>query len=409
VVWVNAHPGALVAPVVVGLFFAGAALGERPAGDRSAVAMWLLRGAIATTAVGLALLLNPFEAHVFRVPFAISGALADLPGYNPDWSPSWRAVRPLYFAALGGTTLVAVIAARRGARLDPSWVGVAAAMAALSLLQARQQPLFWIAAMALAGSLASASVWTRREKIVTRIAGTIVLLAVAGWALRPYGPWAGRAVHPELGTGIQAGLYPEAAVAELERTWPDLGPLYHDVAFGGYLLWRTFPGRQVFWDTRNELEPELLAEVGRARQDGRLWFAMLDRYEIDGALVRYDEDLRPVVELGPDGPRVVGHQTTNALFFPRPLFALVYWDDLAMLFVRRTPAREARLAEREYAFLHPEDWLAVLERSRNDAELRGSVREELERRLGETPVSQRALGMWRDVQGLPFPGGQTHR
>lgn len=406
VVWVNFHPGALIAPGIVGLYFAGLVIDAWKAGDRGGALAWAARGGIAATAVGAALLANPFGFHVVRVPIEISRALEGLPGYNPDWLASWEVVRPLYVLALSTLALGWIVARRRRATPDGPLSLVALAMAGLSFWQGRQQPLFWIAGATLAASLVGANVanvWSRRERFAGRLAGVTVLLLVSAWALRPFGPWAGLTGHLEAGTGIQAGLFPEAAVDELERSWSHLGPLYHDMAFGGYLLWRTYPPRQIFWDSRNELDPGLLREVGRARQDGRLWFGMLEKYAIDGALVRYDRDRRPEVEMTPAGPRVVGRHTPNALFFPRARFALVYWDDLAMLLVRRTPERERRLRAIEYRFVDPEDWLTTLARAERDPEFREAVRNELERRLGESPRSRRAERMLDELMDLP-PG-----
>ena len=405
VVWVNGHPGALVAPVVVAMYLGGAALGAVLDGDRAGARALAFRGALLTPATALALLLNPYGVSVYGVPFAISSALADVAGTNPDWLPSWTTVRPLYFAALVGLALWTAAAWRRGKRPDTGSGAVVLAMAGLSVLQARQQPLFWIAGVALAGFLASRPVWSRAEIRFARIAVGLALVLVGAWILRPFGEWAGREPHPALGGGIEPGLYPEEAVTRLASEWSDVGNLYHDLPYGGYLLWRLHPPRQVFWDTRNEVDPQLLLTMGRARRDGRLWFEVLERFAIDGALVRYDEDLRPEVELAPDGPRVVGHHTTNALFFPPELFALVYWDDQGMLFVRRTPERAERLARHEYRAVHPEDWRAMLARAENDPTFRAEVERELRSRVAEAPRSERAERLFALVERMPLPAG----
>ena len=174
-----------------------------------------------------------------------------------------------------------------------------------------------------------------------------------------------------------------------------MGNLYNDVAFGGYLLWRLYPPRQVFIDARNEVNPGLFHELAAARASEEGWTALLTRYGIDGALVRYDDRPRPVLSPpsagGPGGPPRVEHHTTNSLFFPRERFALVYWDDVAMIFLRRTPERAALLEREEYRFVHPEDWRATLAQAERDPFFRAAALAEIERRLREDPGVDRAL------------------
>ena len=85
------------------------------------------------------------------------------------------------------------------------------------------------------------------------------------------------------------------------------------------------------------------------------------------------------------------HHTTNALFFPRERFALVYWDDVAMIFLRRTPERAALLEREEYRYVHPEDWRATLDQAEADPLFRAAVLQDVERRLGEDPEVVRAV------------------
>ena len=128
------------------------------------------------------------------------------------------------------------------------------------------------------------------------------------------------------------------------------------MAFGGYLLWRLYPPRQIFNDGRNELNPDFLRELASARQDSQAWNAFLDRHQIDGALVRYDRRRRPVLEppLVAGGEPQVIHLTSNTVLFTPDRFALVHWDDLAMVFLARRSDRSQLLAQLEYhlSFIH---------------------------------------------------------
>jgi hypothetical protein len=200
---------------------------------------------------------------------------------------------------------------------------------------------------------------------------------------------------------LEPGRFPVKAVDFLDQA-PEVGNLYNNVAFGGYLLWRLYPPRQIFNDGRNELNPDFLRELAVARKDSRAWSALLDRYDIDGALVRYDRRRRPVLEppTVPGGePRIV-HLTSNAVLFTPDRFALVYWDDLAMVFLARRSARSRLLEQLEYRFVNPEDPEATLQAASNDPIRLESALLEVQRRLRDDPDCQLAASLQLELTEL---------
>ena len=112
------------------------------------------------------------------------------------------------------------------------------------------------------------------------VAATLIALAVGlGWARAATDP------DPE--------QFPVAAATALAD-----GPVFHDVATGGYLIYRAGPTRPVFIDDRAELYGEdLLRQAidAEAGEDG--WRDIFDRYGINQALLTADEGgLQPVLE-----------------------------------------------------------------------------------------------------------------
>ena len=87
---------------------------------------------------------------------------------------------------------------------------------------------------------------------------------------------------------------------------------------------------------------------------------------------------------------MVSRHTPDAVFFPREEFALVAWDDVGMLLVRRTAERAALLAGTEYRAVHPEDWEWMLERAAGDPGYRRAALADLDRRLTDEPPCSRA-------------------
>jgi hypothetical protein len=403
-VWANLHPGVLVAPAVAGAYLLGAHLDGRR--GRGRPIPW--REVVGVPALAAAAILaNPWGPEVYLVPLRISQALAGLPATNPDWAPLWE--RPPLLLGLALAALLGLLfrSRRRGGRIDLALGLVVLATLALTLTGARHQGLLWLAAALLAGSTLESRGGVAGEgpgptpgggRRATALA-VAACLAATLWCLLP----AGFPLAPRYGAGfgIAPGRFPAGAVAELAR-WEPVGNLLNGVVYGGYLLWRLYPPRQVFYDTRNEVNPELLREMARARTGSAPWEALLDRYAIDGALVGYETGLTPAVTPAaePGGEATVEYRTPSALLFPPERFALVYWDDLSMLFLARRPARQARLAAAEYRLVQPEDWAFTLRRAAAHPKLRRGMVAEVERKLRQDPACGRAAALLAQLRAM---------
>jgi hypothetical protein len=357
--------------------------------------------------LALAVMANPSGWRIYAVPLEIRSALGDLPVVNPEWLPAWVAPQPaLIGGALALVILVAWAIARSGG-VDGATGLSTLALAVLAASGVRHQGLFFVGAAFLAGeSLAdvarhprgTASSLSGSVRSLVAVAGCLLAAAWCVWT-PPSGPLRARQGPYSFGSGLQPGRFPVEAVEAMESR-PETGRLYNDVAFGGFLIWRLYP-RRVFIDGRNEVNPELLREVAHARSDSRAWSSLLERHEIDRALVRYDDRLIEVTAPGGAGAGpVVSRHTPNALLFPRRTFALVYWDDVAMLFVRRAAVGGAGLERDEYRYVHPEDRRATVEAAAADRGYLAGALAEIDRRLGEDPDCARALALREDLVAL---------
>ena len=427
VLWTNLHGMALLAPVIAAAYLAGAALQPDPDGLPDSAARRWRRALLMPAALAGALLINPYGLRVFAVTAGITGALADLSAINPEWLPVWRAPQPMLFAALfaGFAALAALVleTAVRTRRVHLPAAIVTAGLALLALSAVRHQALFFVAGLFLAGETLAL-----RSKVATPappgtapaarpllpVAGAAFLcLLLAAWSLHPptSGPLAPRQGRFELSHGLAPGRFPVAAADWLARN-PDVGPLYNELAHGGYLLWRLYPPRQVFLDGRMELEPTLLREIVAARTGAESWRAFLRRRGAAGALVRYEDRTRPVFATDPatGKPVVVANQTPNAALFPAARWALVYWDDEVMLFLDRALPENRPYLAGEYA-LQPEDTTATLARAADDPQYRAQALADAERRLAENPGLRRAAWLRERLRALAAasPGAPSDR
>ncbi|MEJ2084326.1 MAG: hypothetical protein P8Y44_01435 [Acidobacteriota bacterium] len=410
IVWANSHLGVLIAPPLSALFLLGTRLpggtGDPRRGDRPAPWAAILGLPVILAA---AICANPYRHELFEIPTRIAAALGDLAGVNPEWLPLLAAPRPWVLVAMVVVTGLWVVEWRCVGRIDPSTMLVTLALGALTLVSVRHRGLFYLGAVfALAESIAAIrSTRTAAMQPVARRVwwpATIAFVAVLGFVFAPgRGPLG---VHDRIGFGfgLAPGRYPAAAV-DAVSDWPDLGNLFNDAATGGYLLWRWYPQRQVFIDGRNEVGPDLLRELVAAVRSRDSWQALLDRYAIDGGIL--DNLALPSVNLegrtSPDGsPRRGTAAARSSLYFPSEQFALVYWDDTAMLFVRRSERRREKIAAMEYSAVRPDEPDLLIARAKHDPQWRELATEELQRRLATSPRSARAQALLTALASLDF-------
>jgi hypothetical protein len=196
------------------------------------------------------------------------------------------------------------------------------------------------------------------------------------------------APRPRFGIGFARDYFPDSACSFLDAENLPTEQLYNDVRFGGYLIHRYGPERQVFQDDRNEIHEPLLLRIWEIFRSSDLaaWSNLLADYGADTALVRYHPPIRVTDPAGND----LGLRGFSTLWFPDREWALVYWDDVAMVFVRRHNASPAILERHEYKVLRPDDLSYLEQRLAGDPALLPVVARELERAARANPTSWRA-------------------
>ena len=377
----NLHVGILLLPVIL---LAGAALTflhERfvappAASGGTAPASFAPRLVLTALASALATGLNPYGWRIWSVPFELSRILAGLPSPNLEWARPAPGDFPLFFAA----AVLAVLHLRN--------IGLFFLLLPLGLAR----PARALVAAAQRARLYRAGTAGGRVRPGFVAAAVVLVGSIPAMALLP----------PRLvwGLGVAADNEPRAAADFLERERVG-GRLFNDVRFGGYLIWRRAPAHGVYIDGRNEVYAGLLKETFEALKDPGAWTAHLERHAIDAAFLRYPPTKQKVLYPGrPGGPPIAGERAFAAAYFPKDRWALVYWDDDAMVYLKRSPAHAARIARLEYGAVHPDDWQYLFAGVLVGRVPVGPILEDLDRKLREDPFCLRAQRLRAGFAGL---------
>jgi len=159
------------------------------------------------------------------------------------------------------------------------------------------------------------------------------------------------------------------AVDFLAREKAALGDLrlFNQYEWGGYLGWRMGEDYRVFGDGRY-LFASQLPETQEALSAPKRLAEFAARRRLDGFLIRNYDAFSSGVRVHADGSRKTLTRPWYVDFLPRSRWALVYWDDQALLFVDRSRVPRAWLAAHEYRWRRPRDEAALA-----DALSRGEV------------------------------------
>ncbi len=405
--WANVHGGVIVGLVILALALAGRGielLGNRWRGRR-----WVAiedgrpsPRVLAVLLVGAFLggLVNPFFHRVYLVSFHITSLHESGVFRNYEWVPPQWPVHWLYFAALAAA---AVTVAARWRRPDAPAILVLLFFASISLRYVRNlaffgflAPLLLAAAIVRRGRGEPPPAWRDRFAVLRPGLVTACLLILGSSFL---------VANPRFanGLGVDERRLPVSAVDFLAAERPP-GNLLNAHPFGGYAIWRLHPRQRVFIDGRDDIFADLRRRLGRAAVDSRRWSALLDEHRIGHTLLQYIERLEELRQMDPAGgpPRVVLRPYAVNHFPPRE-WALVYFDDVAMVHVRRVPEAATLIERHGYEHVYPENAGFQLEAIRLGWATREGAIRELEAKLDRDAGCARAHRLLAAVRAESEP------
>ena len=339
--WANLHAG-----FVLGFgLYAAAALAAR-------LEVRTPPESLGAEAAGAALgsLINPYGAGLYRVLFAHASEPA-VTRFVMEWrAPSeHNAFQFPLLAAILLTLALAWPASRRGSKF---LLGAMFATACAAAFSARFGAYF---AGAAAMFLFAAFPRPRAAFVAAGLAAATAMLI----------PIRGR-LHAPPYDDIYVARRAADFVAREQGTFAGLR-LFNQYEWGGYLGWALGPDGRVFGDGRYLFHTQL-AELQDALTSPDALAEMARRRGLDAFMIRNSGESEKSTRVYPDGTSREFLRPWHIYFFPREHWALVYWDDQALVYVDRAKVPAAWLAAHEYHWLRPGD-----EPARADALARGEI------------------------------------
>ena len=343
--WVQFHAGALFGLLVLGSvwlmeeLFARLKpeLGSLDGRGRNRLLLWTALSAAAT-------LINP--NHFRYATYAV--------GHVEDYAKFAIAeLRPLSWdreRALVLYVVAAFLFAAASIRRDPALLPAVVAVGIATIRTVRLFPVFLVLTLPMiAGALYSGRPSAARLRSLLY---GLLAIGLAGLVLGAWGSWGGGDLYRP-GAGVNDRVLPVAGADALERIDPE-GNLFNSNIYGGYLIWRFGGERKVFTDGRSQLHEPTLSYIRT-----HSWEEIIERYQI--------------------GHCLIAHRWMNPRL-PGDEMALVWWDDLSLLFVTREEAERRNLPR--YSIRYP-----VAKLSSILAAERAVVVAELGRAVDEAPRS----------------------
>lgn len=203
-----------------------------------------------------------------------------------------------------------------------------------------------------------------------------VLIAVALW-IPIYAifvlPWLDKSIDFKgFGFGIADNSVPEEALRYMDKSGIT-GRVFNEFGWGGYITWRDFPSRDVFIDPRTQLKSEILDTFLAAEDVPAALDDLEKKYGFESILIAYPSFI---------APEVSGRDEDAALLNPK--WALVYWDDKALVYLKRGGKYDSAIKRDEYELVKPANSVEIYKRRLQDEGYRKNLINELKRNISET-------------------------
>jgi len=171
------------------------------------------------------------------------------------------------------------------------------------------------------------------------------------------------------GLGIQRGYTPDGAIEFVEKNGIS-GNLYNSEEFGGYIIWRWYPQRKIFILGDNLLCEDIRAQVYQNDITGVE--TLFEKYKVNYILKSYQT------------PPLEGY------YLSRGNWKLVYWDNIALVYLRDNKANKEIIKKYVYKYVDPLSFDFSFAQTLARHNFAQKAIEELQRNIAENPNNFKA-------------------
>lgn len=228
---------------------------------------------------------------------------------------------------------------------------------------------------------------TKRKSIDNFVQSRIVTMAVAIAIIffgmlyvnnkMPLLPLLGR--EKQFGVGFDESTMPAGAVAFMDREGI-YGRVFNTFSYGQYIIWTGYPKRQVFIDARGGLSMELLEKNFGLWRSNAIIDELFEKYKFDSIIVRPD--------------KVANNDSTLQKIetaFKHPEWALVYWDDKSLLYLKRKGPYGHIVNKYEYKYFNADTSVHYFANNIGDDKNQNELERELLRNIDDTGSTKARL------------------
>lgn len=178
------------------------------------------------------------------------------------------------------------------------------------------------------------------------------------------------------GFGINSDCFPEKALRYMDKRNIS-GRVFNNFGWGQYIIWSDFPRRIPFVDGRGYLRPDLLEIMDQARFQPEVLDSLYNTYGFESVLITYPSPESAILNFG------------NNSALSHPGWALVYWDDLSLVYLKKGGQYDSVVKEDEYRFINPANSIASIRSMFDNSEgSRTQLIGELQRNIADSGSSK---------------------
>ncbi len=345
VVWVNTHGGFLYGLVLLGIYIAYWIIQKYRRPHSLIPSVGTLVGIMAAC-VGVCLL-NPngFDVFTYGLTIYKEGYVASNTEWFSPFDPSMREHTMFYVYTVYSVCFL-IVSLLAYKRLNVPAVAATLIFFVASAKSQRNIPYFAMTSIPLL-VISIDYIKTQRlghllaHKRVAEIIKIVCIMAVLTSGCKIFDKGYPIAVkgqgYAKPGIGINESVVPVEAVSFAQKHGIN-GNLFNSYQFGGYLLYRGYPDIKVFIDGRADVYGKQLYEAYRNSLSVPSYFSQFEeKYSFDAAILESDENDKPL------------HQ----YLWNDPKWHLVYFDDTALIYVKKTPRFEDLIEHNRYTAVHP--------------------------------------------------------